>query len=530
MLNGPLVRLGEAADLVRTDSAFGRIGLDLSYAKTDEDAESAQVFAIHANLSPSSDNGTLHAVRLELSRPTEDGAGSLILDRSRSRGADLEAALAIATGGEEFLHVKDTFSNDKQALRTYVRMEGLEPVEVIQLSSPDGIRTKYRKAITTFLDDVSAGKYDVPQRISGRNADEFTAYRVVSEFIELIDSALESNSVEGPEIREILDVPRSNPFLFARDWNKQDEILRNRVIDLAVEERSARPYIRVWVESQYLYRPRSSWLQVGVLERQFMRTYSESLSALVSLAEALNSISSRVEYLGPLRDEPRVVWNQWNELARGLPVGTRGEFSAVRLSQSADRDISYCRPNGEATVAPLGQAVNEWLGYLQIGESVSATSEGKLGVRLELELAGHGRDLTAVGVGVSQALPLVVAMLAVDTDSIFIVEQPELHLHPAVQARLADFIVVARPALTCLVETHSEAFVTRIRRRVAEGLIPTDRVNIIFVEPGESGSTMRHLALSESGDLSDWPAGFISGEDEDAKAILSANIARIRKP
>src|SRR5699024_3410768 len=102
----------------------------------------------------------------------------------------------------------------------------------------------------------------------------------------------------------------------------------------------------------------------------------------------------------------------------------------------------------------------------------------------------------------------------------------ELHLHPAVQARLADLIMTARRDVSIVVETHSETFLTRIRRRVAEGKYPAHNINVIFVEPTGRGSVTRELAINSFGDLSEWPEGFFE-DDGDIQAIVQANVARL---
>ncbi|MFC6877539.1 AAA family ATPase, partial [Flavobacterium myungsuense] len=145
------------------------------------------------------------------------------------------------------------------------------------------------------------------------------------------------------------------------------------------------------------------------------------------------------------------------------------------------------------------------------------------------KLHGSVRDLTSVGVGVSQTLPLLVGLLTAPHNSIFIVEQPELHLHPAVQARLADFMLSARPDVAVVIETHSESFITRVRRRAAEEAIAVTDVDISFVEPHDGGSIARTLQLSEFGDLSEWPDGFLSSAEEDIREILKRNIMRSRR-
>ena len=323
-----------------------------------------------------------------------------------------------------------------------------------------------------------------------------------------------------------------NTFAFDVAWGKLTLEERLALIEMAVQERGKQPYIVLPIG-----RPSRNYGSAGgLLESQLLEALGPTHEALFVLSSTLDTISERVQYLGPLRDEPRVVWNHWNELARGLPVGTRGEYSAAVLSRWSAALLRYAPPKAnsivpsagrsEMVLAPLSEAVNQWLTYLEIGDTVAARSHGKLGVGLDLRVNGQLRDLTSVGVGVSQALPLLVGLLTSPPDSIFIVEQPELHLHPAVQARLADFMLNARPDLTLVIETHSESFITRIRRRAAEGTVEVDDVDITFVELGRDGSTARVLEMSQFGDLSEWPDGFLSAAEDDIRAIIQANIDR----
>ncbi|WP_344717684.1 AAA family ATPase [Nesterenkonia halobia] len=311
-----------------------------------------------------------------------------------------------------------------------------------------------------------------------------------------------------------------NIFRFFQIWEDLPEDDRNELIEFAAEERSKDPNIFVPVT------PRRSGGD-GLLESDLTDRIAESYESLRGLHEGLTKLAGRVQYLGPLRDEPRVVWNLWNQVAPGLPVGTRGEYSAAVLSQARGKQVEYIGTDQEQRESPLIEAVNDWAKYIQIGSNFDAQSHGKLGVGLKLEISGGVRDLTSVGVGVSQALPLLVGLLAAPRGCIFIIEQPELHLHPDVQARLADFVISARPDICAIVETHSEAFVTRLRRRVAEGSVAPNKIDILFVEPGPDGSQSRKLEVSRYGDLSDWPEGFISSSKEDAIAIMRANVEKV---
>ncbi|MBS9537474.1 DUF3696 domain-containing protein [Micrococcus luteus] len=79
-----------------------------------------------------------------------------------------------------------------------------------------------------------------------------------------------------------------------------------------------------------------------------------------------------------------------------------------------------------------------------------------------------------------------------------------------------------------MAETHSEALVTRIRRRVAEDKKNASDIQVLFVESGTHGATSRELLVNKMGDLSEWPRGFLSDIEEDTRAIIMASLNRSR--
>jgi predicted ATPase len=106
-----------------------------------------------------------------------------------------------------------------------------------------------------------------------------------------------------------------------------------------------------------------------------------------------------------------------------------------------------------------------------------------------------------------------------------LVEQPEIHLHPAAQADLADlFIDALGQERQFIVETHSEHLVLRIRRRIAEGKLDPSRVRIFFVELRAGKTRVRQLALDDNGHFEKWPKGFFDEGYQEAMAIAEAQI------
>ena len=134
-----------------------------------------------------------------------------------------------------------------------------------------------------------------------------------------------------------------------------------------------------------------------------------------------------------------------------------------------------------------------------------------------------------VGVGISQVLPVLVYALAPRT-SIVAIEGPEQHLHPGLQAKLADVFITAAKEHenTFILETHSEHLILRLLRRIREtnegrhvddglALTPSD-VSVVYAQPSISGegTVLHHLEISDEGEFeSDWPDGFFEERDEE---------------
>lgn len=248
-----------------------------------------------------------------------------------------------------------------------------------------------------------------------------------------------------------------------------------------------------------------------------------------------NFFATSLKYLGPLRDAPKPLY-PLAPAADPHDVGLRGEHTASILELHKNKKIWYIpSANFKAPVIDrktvtrtLETAVIDWLQYLGVASSVKSRDQGKLGHELKVGLSNSDstHDLTHVGVGVSQVLPILVMCLLADTDSTLVFEQPELHLHPKVQTLLGDFFLsMALCNKQCIVETHSEYFIDRLRFRIAAAS-PEKELNsqakIYFVEKPSQGSAFREVVINEYGAISDWPEGFFDQSQQQAEEILRA--------
>ena len=204
--------------------------------------------------------------------------------------------------------------------------------------------------------------------------------------------------------------------------------------------------------------------------------------------------------MGPYRRPPQ----RWYIFSGSQPsdVGTRGELLP---------DLLYQRPE-------LVEEVNGWLRRLEVDYSIAVRSIGGGHTDLfEVRLLDARRSppvevaLPDVGFGISQMLPFVVHCLA-STDQIISIEQPEVHIHPRLQAELGELLarsIKAPYRHQFLIETHSEHLILRVQKLVRDGLLIPDDVSVIHVSRAKSGSVARRLNLDHEGDfVDDWPGGF----------------------
>lgn len=245
-----------------------------------------------------------------------------------------------------------------------------------------------------------------------------------------------------------------------------------------------------------------------------------------------------LNYLGPLRDEPRPLY-PLQALASSTDVGPKGELTAAVLHLNEGVYIDYIPSNNfsnkstssEPIRATLRTAVVDWLNYLGVAIDVQTSEKGKFGHELNIktnEVSGF-QDLTNVGVGVSQVLPIVVMSLLSGVSSTIILEQPELHLHPAVQAKLGDFFIsMSLIGKQCIIESHSEYIIERIRFRIASDA--SDRLiketKIYFLEQKLEGTELRTVELTNYGAIEDWPENFFDQSQAESERIILAALKR----
>lgn len=261
----------------------------------------------------------------------------------------------------------------------------------------------------------------------------------------------------------------------------------------------------------------------------------KNASFLTDFALATETMLGSISYLGPLRNPPKRTYQWSGDTPEG--VGQLGEntIAAILAAQNEGRMLNRGpkRPR-----QPFTEFIANWLKDLGIIHSfvVKPVAEGRK--EYEVLVKTHAKapevKITDVGFGVSQVLPVLVQAFYCPPNSTVWMEQPEIHLHPQVQAELADVFISATRAreasgprnVQLIIESHSEHFLNRLQRRIAEGEITPDDVAIYFCKKTGSATELEPLELNMFGDIENWPENFFGDEMADLTARTVAAMRR----
>lgn len=243
-------------------------------------------------------------------------------------------------------------------------------------------------------------------------------------------------------------------------------------------------------------------------------------------------LGANTYYLGPLRDYPARQY-RWQG-SRPVDVGARGERAVEALLASRDLGRVNTRrydSRGHAVRRITVEAhVAAWLAELGLVEefSVEQLAPDADIYRVFIRRTGSSSRvlLTDVGFGVSQVLPVLTLLAYAPEGSTVVLEQPEIHLHPAVQAALADVIIEAAMVrrVQVILESHSEHLLKRMQLRLAQGRISHEEVSLHFCELVGGASRLRTLDVTPFGEIKNWPRDFFGNPVQEAMDLARATI------
>jgi len=237
-----------------------------------------------------------------------------------------------------------------------------------------------------------------------------------------------------------------------------------------------------------------------------------------------------VHYLGPLRSRAERLYS-WAGM-EPENVGESGENTVRALLAAQARELSLGPNRRKGPFHEIIALKLREMGLIDEFEvrRISAQRQ-EYEVRIRTKGSPSWVDLPDVGFGISQVLPVLVQCFYAPPHSIIIMEQPEIHLHPSAQSALADVMIDAVKSrehgrdrgIQLIIETHSEHFLRRLLRRIADNRLSEKAVSAYFANSDTTPPVLEKLDIDLFGDIKNWPKDFFGDQMGDvAQQFTSA--------
>jgi predicted ATPase len=286
--------------------------------------------------------------------------------------------------------------------------------------------------------------------------------------------------------------------------------------------------IRLILDEDFIDEPDP--LDGPIVREAFVRSGSSTLFEMLTIGilRQLADTLRAATYIGPLRSVPSTAHLysggaerlEWADGLAAWEALLRDEDSLV---ERVNRWLSRMHAGCQIVVQRLYERS-------ATAEQISAEHSDVMAKRLLLNVAASTSVLPKeVGAGISQLIPVVVAATETDGSRLLLIEQPELHVHPALQVELGDIFIEASRDRQIIVETHSEHLILRLLRRIQETTeqrlpkgapaFAANELSVLYVEAEATGGKVRRLRVDETGEFEDrWPTGFF---EERAKELFA---------
>ena len=259
---------------------------------------------------------------------------------------------------------------------------------------------------------------------------------------------------------------------------------------------------------------------------------SLSSTTQIPLSNVINLFSDDFQYLNTDRIQPDRTYELSEKHIRKNLIGTKGEYTAHYLYENRDRPLNIKALKHENTKTDrLLDNVSFWLSEISNGVKVLPkkhldTHQASLSYQYT-----YGENTTNeysplnVGFGITYVLPIIVSILKSKPDDLLIIENPESHLHPVGQSKIAKLCAIAvANGVQIIVESHSDHFLNAIRVATKEDILkPEDSAIYYFSKIADSMETkVEQLLIDANGKINqNWPKGFFDEYDNQLDKLIS---------
>jgi len=347
-----------------------------------------------------------------------------------------------------------------------------------------------------YVNDIAERKYQTVWGIDSMNRMPELTYMKCSEFFSETEL-----SADGAYyiLKYNVDKEKEKHYnsIFFDNFRKQREKPYNSIL-------SIEPLTYTNIETKKI----EKWSDFGYIDLQYF-LHNNPIPIIETTYHSLN-------FIGPFRLEPERTYYQ--KTTAGPKVGRAGEGYIDQILE------------WEIQKSDKIKQLRMILKKLKLLNSLKVRTlpGGRFELSVKVRPKGNWAALNDVGFGISQFLPVIVADLQLSNvfisndDSILVLAQPEIHLHPNAQAALADYFVqqVAKTQKQYIIETHSEYLLNRIRLAIVKGEIDPSWVSLYYFENSVDGSMTYPIELMTDGEVRNAPQGFF-----DTYMIDTMNIA-----
>ena len=211
-------------------------------------------------------------------------------------------------------------------------------------------------------------------------------------------------------------------------------------------------------------------------------------------------LSDSTYSFAPIRSKPERTYNPLKETAS--PEGSEMPMVLMNLSKSNEEEWEHLKKRLE----DFGKASGLFtaIGVRKLGQSTSDPFQ------LQVKVNGPKTNIIDVGYGVSQILPILVRIVKARQGTLFLVQQPEVHLHPKGQAELVSLLVNMKNERenSFVVETHSDAMIDRARIEIMKKRIKPEDVSLIYLEPSGNKVEVHNISFDEQANMINVPGSY----------------------
>jgi predicted ATPase len=244
---------------------------------------------------------------------------------------------------------------------------------------------------------------------------------------------------------------------------------------------------------------------------------------------AFNMLSN-FHYIRTDRAIPSITYPLSVKHIRNNSIGFNGEYATHYLAENRHKILNikqFKHPN--TATEQLLENVSAWLGEISSGINISATIHEQLQMASLTYQYEYDEQTTAqytplnVGFGITYVLPIIVAILKSEPGDLLIIENPESHLHPAGQSKIAELCsIAASNGVQIIIETHSDHFLNGVRVAIKKELLQPDDSQIYFFQKSENNleTITTALNIDKDGRIDEWPKGFFDEWDNKLNELL----------